>query len=42
MGELGANFCRNDFLKSKLNEMDFNNFKVLQHEILEKYYPKEL
>ena len=23
MGELGANFCRNDFLKSKLNEMDF-------------------
>ena len=26
MGELGANFCRNDFLKSKLNEMDFSSF----------------
>ena len=25
MGELGANFCRNDFLKSKLNEMDFSS-----------------
>ena len=25
MGELGANFCRNDFLKSKLTETDFRH-----------------
>ena len=24
MGKWAANFCRNGFLKSKLNEMDFN------------------
>ena len=25
MGKWAANFCRNDFLKSKLNEMDFSS-----------------
>ena len=29
MGELGANFCRNDFLKSKLNEMDFRRQAII-------------